>query len=284
MGGAEIAITVVIIGAIVIAVIAYVLNLKSRQAEAEKMLNESLNQDYNEHYGDYIRADMKNHKWAVPDKLPYGKGAVVTKSTRKYQFSEISSYRISLNDGVFTKTKGNFTTHESILTGKKYGVLTTNTSSQRIATSLIVRVKLEDNKEVKIVIFENKQIYESESRFSNYVRDAKNVGEFLDKLINEHAKVVALEKAAEKARLAEQKAAEKAEKAAAKAAEKAAKKTTTARKPRAKKQAEQETPVAPENSAVSSAEAIKKFKELLDMGAITEEEYEQKKKELLGLN
>ena len=215
MGGAETTIAVVIIGAIIIAIIIYVLNLKSRKAEAERMLASSRNNEFNEHYGDYIRADMKNHKWAVPEKLPYGKGAVVTKSTRTYEFSEISSYKITLNDGVYTRTKGNFTTHESILTGKTYGVLTSTTSSQRIATSLIVRVKLNDNKEVKIVIFEKKQLLEGESRFSNYVRDAKNVGEFLDKLINEHAKVVALEKAAERARLAEQKAAEKAEKAAA---------------------------------------------------------------------
>jgi uncharacterized membrane protein len=35
------------------------------------------------------------------------------------------------------------------------------------------------------------------------------------------------------------------------------------------------------NSVTENAEAIKKFKELLDMGAITEEEFEIKKKELL---
>lgn len=34
---------------------------------------------------------------------------------------------------------------------------------------------------------------------------------------------------------------------------------------------------------VSSADELKKFKELLDMGAITQEEFDQKKKELLGL-
>lgn len=35
--------------------------------------------------------------------------------------------------------------------------------------------------------------------------------------------------------------------------------------------------------SVSAADEIKKFKELLDIGAITEEEYEEKKKQLLGL-
>jgi len=35
--------------------------------------------------------------------------------------------------------------------------------------------------------------------------------------------------------------------------------------------------------AVSSADEIKKFKELLDMGVITQEEFDQKKKQLLGL-
>ena len=34
---------------------------------------------------------------------------------------------------------------------------------------------------------------------------------------------------------------------------------------------------------VSTADELKKFKELLDMGAITQEEFEAKKKELLGL-
>jgi hypothetical protein len=34
---------------------------------------------------------------------------------------------------------------------------------------------------------------------------------------------------------------------------------------------------------VSAADEIKKYKELLDMGAITPEEYEMKKKQLLGL-
>ena len=34
---------------------------------------------------------------------------------------------------------------------------------------------------------------------------------------------------------------------------------------------------------VSAADELKKYKELLDTGAITQEEYEAKKKELLGL-
>ena len=34
---------------------------------------------------------------------------------------------------------------------------------------------------------------------------------------------------------------------------------------------------------VSPADELKKFKELLDMGAITQEEYDAKKKQLLGL-
>lgn len=33
----------------------------------------------------------------------------------------------------------------------------------------------------------------------------------------------------------------------------------------------------------SAADEIKKYKELLDIGAITQEEFEQKKKQLLGL-
>lgn len=37
------------------------------------------------------------------------------------------------------------------------------------------------------------------------------------------------------------------------------------------------------NSAIPAADEIKKFKELLDMGAITQEEYNAKKKQLLGL-
>lgn len=41
-------------------------------------------------------------------------------------------------------------------------------------------------------------------------------------------------------------------------------------------------PAAP-TAAVSSADEIKKYKELLDMGAITEDEFNAKKKELLGL-
>jgi len=37
------------------------------------------------------------------------------------------------------------------------------------------------------------------------------------------------------------------------------------------------------NSPISNADELKKFKELLDSGAITQEEYDSKKKELLGL-
>ena len=37
------------------------------------------------------------------------------------------------------------------------------------------------------------------------------------------------------------------------------------------------------NSTLSPADELKKFKELLDMGAITQEEYDAKKKQLLGL-
>ncbi len=40
---------------------------------------------------------------------------------------------------------------------------------------------------------------------------------------------------------------------------------------------------APAASAVSAADEIKKFKELLDLGAITQEEFDAKKKQLLGL-
>lgn len=36
-------------------------------------------------------------------------------------------------------------------------------------------------------------------------------------------------------------------------------------------------------AAVSTADEIKKYKELLDMGAITQDEFDQKKKQLLGL-
>ena len=39
----------------------------------------------------------------------------------------------------------------------------------------------------------------------------------------------------------------------------------------------------PKVSNYSSADEIKKFKELLDMGAITQEEFDLKKKELLNL-
>ena len=35
--------------------------------------------------------------------------------------------------------------------------------------------------------------------------------------------------------------------------------------------------------AVSTADELKKFKELLDMGVITQEEFDAKKKQLLGL-
>ncbi len=35
--------------------------------------------------------------------------------------------------------------------------------------------------------------------------------------------------------------------------------------------------------AFSNADEIKKYKELLDIGAITQEEYDAKKKQLLGL-
>ena len=42
-------------------------------------------------------------------------------------------------------------------------------------------------------------------------------------------------------------------------------------------------PVAPTAEAFSAADELKKFKELLDMGVITQEEFDAKKKELLGL-
>ena len=42
--------------------------------------------------------------------------------------------------------------------------------------------------------------------------------------------------------------------------------------------------VAPQQGGrPDAAEELKKFKELLDMGAITQEEYDEKKKQLLGL-
>ena len=39
----------------------------------------------------------------------------------------------------------------------------------------------------------------------------------------------------------------------------------------------------PYQSQVSAADEIKKFKELFDMGIITQEEFDAKKKQLLGL-
>ena len=44
--------------------------------------------------------------------------------------------------------------------------------------------------------------------------------------------------------------------------------------------AEKNAPAAP---AVSAADELRKFKELLDMGAITQDEFNAKKKQLLGL-
>ncbi|WP_242831373.1 SHOCT domain-containing protein [Desulfitobacterium dehalogenans] len=37
------------------------------------------------------------------------------------------------------------------------------------------------------------------------------------------------------------------------------------------------------NTSLSAADEIKKYKELLDIGAISQDEYEAKKKQLLGL-
>ena len=45
----------------------------------------------------------------------------------------------------------------------------------------------------------------------------------------------------------------------------------------------QEVSTKPSANAVSSADELKKFKELLDMGAISQEEFDAKKKQLLGL-
>ena len=42
-------------------------------------------------------------------------------------------------------------------------------------------------------------------------------------------------------------------------------------------------PFEEKNSYNSNTKAIKEYKELLDMGAITQEEFDAKKKELLGL-
>ena len=46
---------------------------------------------------------------------------------------------------------------------------------------------------------------------------------------------------------------------------------------------EETTPVATSNVVPSVADELKKFKELLDMGIITQEEFDEKKKQLLGL-
>lgn len=42
-------------------------------------------------------------------------------------------------------------------------------------------------------------------------------------------------------------------------------------------------PASPATVSVSSADELKKFKELLDMGAITQEEFDAKKKQILGI-
>lgn len=49
------------------------------------------------------------------------------------------------------------------------------------------------------------------------------------------------------------------------------------------KEAKNNPVIAAPVAAVSVADEIKKFKELLDMGAITQEEFDAKKKQLLGL-
>ena len=43
------------------------------------------------------------------------------------------------------------------------------------------------------------------------------------------------------------------------------------------------SPSSPSSATISSADELKKFKELLDMGIITQEEFDAKKKQLLGL-
>jgi hypothetical protein len=48
-------------------------------------------------------------------------------------------------------------------------------------------------------------------------------------------------------------------------------------------QREQKSANAPQVSAVSTADELKKFKDLLDSGVITQEEFDEKKKQLLGL-
>lgn len=50
-----------------------------------------------------------------------------------------------------------------------------------------------------------------------------------------------------------------------------------------KEEMEAEQAKANSGAAVSTADELKKFKELLDLGAITQEEYDAKKKQILGL-
>ena len=46
---------------------------------------------------------------------------------------------------------------------------------------------------------------------------------------------------------------------------------------------QQQPPRRPAAPIPGAADELKQYKELLDMGAITQEEYDQKKKQLLGL-
>ena len=194
--------------------------------------------------GGYLWVDEKQRKWALPTKLPFGLNYAVTPETKVFDYTDIIEYEVITDNK--TVAKGGSGIGDAILNGITWntvGVAVLSTGKKE--TKSICR-----NLSIKITT----SVPEHSLLYIKLITSDTDRSSFAYKIAIENAeKIISILNII----------------------------AGDDKLKNSKKSKVDKAVIIKESAPVSVADEIKKYKELLDMGAITEEEFEKKKKQLL---
>lgn len=231
-----------------IAIVIWIISAMIRKRKNKEILerSEKVNFDKTLFVEGYIWVDEKQKKWALPQKLPFGDNYAVTPETEIYDYTDLIDYEVIFDKKRVVKGGSGF--GDAVL-----NAVTWNTLGLAVITTGKKTTKSKcKNLSIKLTtgVPEHSELYirliTIETDMTSIVyKDAVKNAEKIVSVLNT---------------------------------------ITSDNKPDVDVTPKDDKSVESEKtSGVSAADEIKKYKELLDMGAITEEEFDKKKKQLLDL-
>ncbi|MBR6338318.1 MAG: SHOCT domain-containing protein [Ruminococcus sp.] len=232
---------------IVIFIIVYIKSSIERKAKSEELIKKTSNVDFNKtsSVDNYIWIDEKRKKWVFPTKLPTGNNQyVVTTDSKIYDYSDLISYEL-IEDGK-TITKGGVSIGRAVVGGALFGgvgAVIGGTSGKKVNNTICKVLSIK----MTIKDFKNPTMYFNLLKYETQTDSLayKNAYNTAQRILSVLDIISTYN-------------------------EKPSNSTTSSK-------------TTSSSNMTSSIDEVKKLKELLDIGAITQEEFDTKKKQLLNL-